>query len=66
MNIIHPTAMFDLSRETRDGIERLGIDWCLSTTYGSSGLEKWFSYLHQYQTFLLKTAGSEYTMLSYY
>ena len=45
-----------------------GISWLISVDYLC---QQWFSkliafYLHQYQTFLVKTARSEYTMPSYY
>ena len=64
MNIIQPTLMFDLSQE----IQRGGISWLLSVDYLC---QQWFrklivSYLHQYQTFLVKTARSEYAMSYYY
>ena len=62
--IIQPTSIFYLSQE----IQRGWISWLLSVDYLC---QQWFRklivpYLHQYQTFLVKTARSEYTMSYYY
>ena len=35
MNIIQPTSMFDLFQDIKEGF----LDWYLSTTYASNGLE---------------------------
>ena len=54
MNIIQPTSMFDLSHKIGGGVvvvvvvvlggRRMGfLDWYLSTTYASNGLENWLS-----------------------
>ena len=63
MDIIQPTSIFDLFQEIEEG----GGGVLESTTYASNGLSQLIiSYLHQYQTFLVKTTRSEYTMPSYY
>ena len=48
MNIIQPTSMFDLSHKIGGvgvgvGWEMGFLDWYLSTTYASNGLENWLS-----------------------
>ena len=62
MKIIQPTLMFYLSQEIQEEV----LDW--SVEYQC---QRWLKklivpYLYQYQTFLVMTAISEYTMPVYY
>ena len=78
MDIIQPTSIFDLSQEIEE-VGGVGGGGGGGGGVGGGGGMSWFdylcqqwfrklivSYLHQYQTFLVKTTSSEYTMPSYY